>query len=138
MDKVRAAVLEINKRISNEAVLQPSPVSDPMDKVRAAVLEINKRITERDLDISNRVAIAKSKALEINASIEKREILRSERADRRSGWKKVGRRFKHIVSMETDHVTVLRVPQADAEIALLGALRNGLTNFRIEYIDKHV
>jgi hypothetical protein len=116
------------------AVLEPEqkkrwdPVLDPvMVKVAAAVQAINERVAKiQTADIERRVRKAKAKAAEITkrlAAIEKKT------------WTKVeGRKSVRGVTKEPE-VTVLRVPRADAELALLGAIRNGLTNFRIEYTD---
>ena len=121
---VKGAVLEPEQKKRWD----PRPVLDPVIvKVAAAVQAINDRVAKiQTADIERRVRNAKAKAAEITkrlAAIEKKT------------WTKVeGRKSVRGVTKEPE-VTVLRVPRADAELALLGAIRNGLTNFRIEYTD---
>ena len=106
----------------------PRPVLDPVIvKVAAAVQAINERVAKiQTADIERRVRKAKAKAAEITKRLT---------AIEKKTWTKVkGRESVRGVTKEPE-VTVLRVPRADAELALLGAIRNGLTNFRIEYTD---
>ena len=123
---VKGAVLEPEQK-KHKTRWGPRPVLDPVIvKVAAAVQAINERVAKiQTADIERRVRKAKAKAAEITkrlAAIEKT-------------WTKVdGRKSVRGVTKEPE-VTVLRVPRADAELALLGAIRNGLTNFRIEYTD---
>lgn len=124
---VKGAVLEPEQK-KRKTRWGPRPVLDPvMVKVAAAVKAINEKVAKiQTADIERRVRKAKAKAAEITkrlAAIEKKT------------WTKVeGRKSVRGVTKEPE-VTVLRVPRADAELALLGAIRNGLTNFRIEYTD---
>ena len=117
MVKVMAAVYVINERVA---------------KVTAAVQAINERVAKiKRTDLERRIRKAKAKAVEIT----KRLVTAEEKT-----WTKVaGRRSAHMEAgaMKTrePEATVFRVPRADAELALLGAIRNGLTNFRIEYTD---
>ncbi len=146
----KAKAVEINKRMK-----KTSPI---MDKVMALVMKINERIAEEE-KTTERVATAKAKALQINKHIEM-NCQRTERRERREGWEKVFSRRGNmsllarisssssefqIPPSKNSHETksplgkeqiVLRVRKADAELALLSALRNGLTNFRVEYIDE--
>jgi 8-oxo-dGTP pyrophosphatase MutT (NUDIX family) len=114
-------------------VLQPPPslespstekkqICDIMTKVTTAVEKINKKVAkiEKD-DIDSRVDKAITKAAEITQRLMTEKTL--EKVTKVEG------------SKQTEPVTILRVPKADAELALIGAIRNGLTNFRIEYID---
>ena len=121
---VKGAVLEPEQKKRWD----PRPVLDPVIvKVAAAVQAINERVAKiQTADIERRVRNAKAKAAEITkrlAAIEKKTLTKVE-----------GRQSVRVVTKEPE-VTVLRVPRADAELALLGAIRNGLTNFRIEYTD---
>ena len=125
------------------AVLAPPPeerMETVMEKVMAQVIKINKRIAaemeKAEVIMMEKVKVAKAKAVEINIRLKKRARRKADRSDRKAGWKKVkGKKAVKPEEKKTE-LTVLRVPHADAELALLSALRNGLVNFRIEYTDE--
>jgi hypothetical protein len=126
MVKVMTAVKVINERVAKIAAQQLIE-----ERVVAAVKVINERVEKIELDdLERRVYKAKAKAAEITKRLVTAE---------KKTWTKVkGRGSTRQVTenRETEAVTVFRVPRADAELALLGAIRNGLTNFRIEYTDE--
>ena len=153
MIKVREAVLAIDKRIAeyeeakskamdidiaNRVALAKSKAAD-INKYLSVVKESvdNFYIEKHDslIDMDSRLECAKAKAIEINSRLEKQERRRSERADRKAGWKKVEGSHRQKNEQIIEQPIVIRVPKKDAEIALLGAIRNRLTNFRIEYTD---
>jgi hypothetical protein len=125
MAKVMAAVQAINQRV---AEINQTDLMRRVHKAKANEVEITKQVvTAEETDLMRRVRKAKAKAVEIT----KRVVTAEEKT-----WVKVHRRRSaHQEAKETE-VTVLRVPRADAELALLGAIRNGLTNFRIVYTDE--
>lgn len=108
------------------AVLAPETI-DPMVQVMAAVRQINQRIA-METEIMKKVNLAKAKALEINRILAKRSRRREERKKRRQKTEK---------SKSVNHlpITIFRVPRADAKLAVLNALRSGVTNTRIECFD---
>ena len=141
MEKVRLAVLDINKRIASLQSVQELDILDKVEKAKSKALEISKRIASlqsvQELDILDKVEKAKSKALEINDRLNKKELRRLDRIQRNSGWKKVdGYKNKKINNVNIEKVIIFRVPRDDAELALLSAIRNGIENFRIEYTDQ--
>jgi hypothetical protein len=151
MTKVIAAVEAINKRVAD---IQQSDLNRQVLQAKAKISEINKRLTTTDQsDLNRRVKLAKEKAAEINkklTTIDQSNLNRRVRrakakaveinkrlvAIERKSWTKVeGHKAAYKEKKETE-TTVIRVRKVDAELALLGAIRNGLTNFRIEYTDK--
>jgi hypothetical protein len=98
-----------------------------MAKMKA--IDINKKLSVIDMD--QKVYMAKMKAIDINKKLSVIE---------NKSWKTIKRR--KVVNKEINNhtkikTTIIRVRKADAEIALLGAMRNGLNNFSIEYTDDH-
>ena len=73
MEKVRLAVLDINKRIASLQSVQELDILDKVEKAKSKALEISKRISSlqsvQELDILDKVKKAKSKALEISKRI---------------------------------------------------------------------
>jgi hypothetical protein len=92
-------------------------------KMVKAVVEINKKVEKiASVELETKVKKAKEKAFEITQRLF---------IDEEKTWTKVNK----TKCLKEDKVLVLRVPKKDAEIALLSAIRNGLTNFKIEYSD---
>lgn len=131
---VKGAVLKPPRHPEDSPIEENKATSEKiMQKVMEAVRAINTRIAKLDtIDISK---VKKSE--EIEKRLERQERRRNERAKRQVEWKKVGRRKKERMK-ETEVLNdniVIRVPRSEGELALLSALRNGLQNFRIEYIN---
>ena len=117
------------------AIIEPEKRSrkvrwDVKPKFMIAIDELNQKLEQTSRDdviIADAVAKAKAKAVEINKRL----------ADKAS-WTMV--RSAYTKPKQTTHIkkdeVVFRVPEKDAQLALLAAIRNGISNFRIEFSDK--
>jgi 8-oxo-dGTP pyrophosphatase MutT (NUDIX family) len=106
-------------------VLQPPPSLAP-PSLAPPSLAPPSLAKKQNCDIMAKVSTAVQKINKKVAKIEKDDL------DRRLN-KAITKAAE--ITQRLEPVTILRVPKADAELALIGAIRNGLTNFRIEYID---
>jgi len=115
-------------------VLQPKrerkkrwDVVDPnMVKVLTAVAVINQKIA---------IETAKAKAVEINERLQT-EVAERKESKTRTKVKSSRRRNKRCSpkKIEKPETVIYRVPKDKAELAMLSAIRSGITNFRIEII----
>jgi len=147
----KAKAAEINKRLADKLL------AERVAAAKAKAAEINKRLADKLL--TERVTAAKAKAAEINLVLAKktraraaadkvskriarrsarREARRLERKERREGWTKVkSSRHKttHKPKKTKSETVVFRIPREHEEMALLSAIRSGIVDFRIEYLD---
>jgi hypothetical protein len=117
-------------------------VIDPkMVKVFAAVAVINQKIAieaakQKAVEINIQLAVkkARAKAVEIN------QRLQADTGDRKEAktWTKVEYRGKHSpvkTKIKKSETVIYRVPKDKAELAMLSAIRSGITDFKIVIIE---
>jgi hypothetical protein len=113
---VKGSVLQPEKRVMKSRW-------DVKPKFMVAVDELNKRLND-NLMIEAVVDRAKAKAVDIN-----------NRLDENKYWTRVRTRSAKPILKTISSEIVFRVPMKDAQLALLSAIRNGISNFRIEFSD---
>ena len=101
-----------------------------------AIESINQKLSSTVIDeklINFSIDKAIDKAIAKAAEINKRLLDEAEK----STWTQVGsesKKYTRPVQEKSDEI-IFRVPKKDAELALLAAIRSGISNFRIEFSD---